>query len=564
MISRLCAIIFACCAFSAAAVENGTPFDLQGFIDSAIKSGKTRVEVPKGRYRVTPKQGTHLTFKDLTDITIIADDVELICTQTSRAIGFQKCRNVRVKGLTIDYDPLAMTQGRITALAPDKSWIEFEIIEGYPENKLAQRIEIYDPATGELRRTDAGWEDTFESTGNHRYRAAKRKGYRFRQEYDTEQVGDILVTINQSPNNAGGHAITSDECAGVKLEDITLYNSPCFGFVEHRCDGNTYVRCKIDRRSPKDDPIQRAFPRMRSLTADAFHSTEALRGPSIIECTAKFMGDDAVNIHGSYHFVTASNGSVLRMGVAHRLSIEPGDPVEFLPYNGPKPPDAVAKSIEPDGPITDDEKAFLRKLNMNPGNKERLLSGQAKFYKLTLDRTVPLAMGAMVCSANRMGNGFVVKDCDFGFNRSRGILIKASRGEVSGNKITRSWMAAVLVSPEYWWSESGSSCDLVLRDNRITGCRLPAIEVVAPGGDGKPLPSGTHKNIQIVENTLKDCAWPNIRVTSTSGLVIKSNKLTPSDPEVFTPPLARRWEWRNAAPSAITTENCEGAEVQRQ
>ena len=557
------AVITGCALCVAApAADLGKEFDLQGFIDNALKAGQKRIEVPHGRYRVTPQHGSHLQFKDLADVTIIADDVEMICTRTCRAIAFERCRNVRFKGLTIDYDPLPTTEARITALAPDKSWAEFQVIEGYPDNKLAQRIEIYDPQTGELRRTDPGYQDEIASLGQHRYRCTKHPHYRYREAYDTERVGDILVTINQSPDGAGGHAITSEQCVGLRLEDITLYSSPCFGFVEHRCDGSTYLRCKIDRRPAATDLVQRGFPRMRSLTADAFHSTEALKGPAIIDCTAKFQGDDCVNIHGSYHFVTACTGNVLRIGVAHRLAIEPGDPVEFLPFAGERPPDAVAKSLEPDGPVTEAELAFLKKLSLNPHNKERYLLGQAKFYKLTLDRPVPLAMGAMVCAANRVGNGFQVSGCDFGFNRSRGILIKASHGQVTGNKLTHCWMAAVLVSPEYWWSESASSCDVVVRDNEIIGCRQPAIKVMAPGGNGKPLPSGTHRDIAILGNSLLGCPWPNILVTSTAGLIIKGNRLTAADPQSLAPPLAQPWLWGTNAPAAVVLENCEHPQLQ--
>ena len=97
---------------------------------------------------------------------------------------------------------------------------------------------------------------------------------------------------------------------------MTLYTSPCFGFLEHACDGSTYLRCKIDRRAAADDPVRRGFPRMRSLTADAFHSVGARKGPAIIDCTAKFQGDDCVNIHGSYHFVMACRRQELRVAAA--------------------------------------------------------------------------------------------------------------------------------------------------------------------------------------------------------------------------------------------------------
>jgi Right handed beta helix region len=534
-------------------------FDLQGFIDAAIKGGSKRMVVPPGRYRVTPKNGCHLVFRELANLEIIADGVEMVCTQTVMAVHFENCHDVHFKGLTVDYDPLPYTEGRITALAPDKSWVEFQVIDGYPDSSLEERIEIYDPATRELRRETAGWSKEITSLGDHRYRAAKHAGYHFNEKGDTEQIGDILITNNAFPAKAGGHAIVLTHCAGLKLEDITVYASPSFGFIEGRCDATTYLRCKVDRRAPDDDPVKRGFPRMRSLDADAFHSSEAVKGPAILECTAKFQGDDCVNIHGVYHFVTASRNGALRAASLGRMTIEPGDPVEFLPFSGERPADAVAVKIEPDSGITEEEKAFIRKLSLNPNNKERLLDGKATFYKITLDREVPLPMGSAICSGRRVGNGFAVKGCDFGYNRSRGILIKASHGEITGNRITHGWMAAVLIAPEFWWFEAASSSDLTVKDNVITGCRRPAIEIIAPGGNGKPLTRGAHRDLRIQNNTVTDSVWPNIRATSTAGLVLSGNRLTLSDPQDFVPPQPFRWDWGNAKPSAVSTELCEMA-----
>jgi len=520
-----------------------TNFNLQAFLDNAIASGKKEIVVPPGHYRVAPGQGNHLTFKNLADITVVADGVEMICTETRRAIAFENCRNVTLRGLTIDYDPLPFTEARITALATNKCWIEFEILDGYPEHQLVNRIEIFDPATGELRRPDVGWNGAFEPLGNHRYRIAKHAGYRFRADHDLEQVGDILVTNHSFPNNADGHAITLGSCANVTLADITLYASPCFGFVEHQCHGNTYLRCKIDRRAPADDPVRRAFPRMRSLDADAFHSTGATKGPSIIECVAKFQGDDCVNIHGAYHFVTACDSNRLRVVVHHGMTIHAGDPVEFLPFTGERPPDAVATTIarDPRATLTDAELAFFKKVNLNPRVKELLLGGKVTIYTVTLDRAVSLPLGSQLTSANRTGNDFTVAGCDFGFNRSRGILIKASRGKIVRNTITRSRMAAILVAPEYWWNESGASCDLNIRGNTIRGCHKIGIEVIAPGGDGKPLPAGAHRNIVITGNTIIASPLPNIRVTSTDDLLIRGNRI---------------------APHSIVTGNCTRVEMQ--
>ena len=535
-------------------------FDLQEFIDSVLKAGAKQVVVPPGRYRVTPAHGRHLVFKDLADVEIIADGVEMVCTQTVQALRLEHCRNLRFKGLTVDYDPLPFTEARITALAPDKSWAEFEIFDGYPDNSLEERIEIYDPATRELRRETAGWEKEIQPLGSHRYRASKHPGYHFKESTDTEQVGDLLVTNNAFPAKAGGHAIELQQCTAVTMEDVTVLASPCFGFLEHQCDGISYLHCKIDRRAPEADPVKRGFARMRSLNADAFHSNEAAKGPSIIGCTAKFQGDDCVNIHGVYHLVTASQGRTLRIASLSHLTIEPGDPLEFLPYAGERPGDATALTIEPDPQgITDEEKAFIQKVSLNENNRRLLLDGKATFYKVTIDHEVPLAMGSAVCSGKRVGNGFVVKHCDFGYNRSRGILIKASHGEVSSNQITNGWMAAVLVAPEFWWFEAASASDVAIINNTITGCKRPAIEIIAPGGNGKPLPAGAHRKLEISGNAIEHSVWPNIHVTSTDGLIVQRNGLTPLVQANPQPPAPYVWNWHDEPPHSMVIQECRRA-----
>ncbi len=221
--------------------------------------------------------------------------------------------------------------------------------------------------------------------------------------------------------------------------------------------------------------------------------------------------------------------------------------MEFLPYSGARPPDAVVVQTQPDPtPITGEEKAFIRKLGLDERVRTGLLEGEAQLYTLTLDREVALAPGSALCCPLRLGNGFAVKDCDFGDNRSRAILIKASKGEVSGNRITNSRMAAVLISPEFWWMEGGISSDVVVRENTIKGCLQTPIRILAPGGNRRPLPAGAHRNISILNNRIEDSAWPLIHVTSTSGLTIEGNVLPAAPPA------------NHAAPAEpILLENCE-------
>lgn len=46
--------------------------DLRALINAELTSGKKRIVIPPGRYRVPSEQGFHLQFKNLSDVEIIA------------------------------------------------------------------------------------------------------------------------------------------------------------------------------------------------------------------------------------------------------------------------------------------------------------------------------------------------------------------------------------------------------------------------------------------------------------------------------------------------------------
>ena len=511
-------------------VENAN--NLRLLISREIAAGNKRIVIPPGRYTVEAFRGTHLGFSNINDVEIIAEGVELVCTSTVRAVSFEECTNVTLRGLKIDYDPLPFTQGKITTMAPDKSWLEFEVAGGYPEDELAEPFQIYDPNTGSLRRGDARWQETVQPLGNRRYRVSKGHGYRFDPAEDTEQTGDILVGKNFSGGPGSPHAIELRECKGVRLEDITLHASPSFGFLERNCEATTYLRCVIDRRAPSDDPVARDLPRLRSLNADAFHSKDATVGPAILSCRARYQGDDAVNINGRFHFVRAGNGREMRIAIIDRQNtLRAGDPVEFLPFSGPRPPDAKVVRRQPDPePFTEKEKSFIRRLPLDARMKADLLGDKVIFHKVVLDREISLPLGTLVACSSRLGHGFSVKDCDFGETRSRGILIKASNGEVSGNRISNTRMHAILISPEFWWMEAGMSSNVVVKDNIIKGSLESPIRIRAHGGDRQILPAGALRDLSILNNRMEDCAWPLIHATSTTGLVMDGNVLPATPP----------------------------------
>ena len=499
--------------------------NLQLWIEEKLAAGVKKVVVPPGRYRVAPKGGVHLRFTDLKDIELVMEGVEMVCTETTQAITFSRCKNVRLIGLTIDYDPLPFTQGQIVAMGPDKSWIDFKLDEGYPENSLSIRVEIFDKNSAELKcATRYDWE-AFEKIGERLFRVRKGDGYRYNPTRDLEELGDVLVTNNDyAPGGFNAHAIVSSDCTDLILDDVTLYASNCFSFLEYNCDNSTYLRCKLDRRSLADDAVRLERMRYRSGNADAFHSKYALRGPKLLSCQAAYMGDDGLNICGSYYMVASSSGTKVRLISRNPPRLLVGDPLELMTYDGVRLPEAkVAQAPKKTGTTAASEADFFRKQSMNASIRGYLSGPDATVWEIVLDRTVDLPIGSVLCASNRIGSGFAVKDCTFGPNRSRGILIKGSQGSITGNKLVGNWGSAILITPEWWWLEAGSSDDVSVSDNSIVDCRNIAIQVTASAGSGEPAPAGAHQRITVINNRIKGSRLPAISVGSTDTGKITGN-----------------------------------------
>lgn len=540
----------------------GAPFDLQAYIDKSIAAGETEVVVPPGRYRVEPSEGVHLRLHDLEGVTILADGVEMICTETTRALSIENCRGLTLRGLAIDYDPLPFTQGRIVTLSADKRVHEVELFPGYPSANTAYnfKYQIFRPDGSKLRSVDY-YDLEIEALSETRLRITKTSN----DTQPLEEKGDLVVIgCKSSPDGELPHAVLSRRCMNLALEEVDVLASNCFAFLEVECSGTRYKGCRVKKQDPQSDSVQGRVPRLRSANADAFHSKFASSGPRIIECYAHHHGDDCVNICGDYHLVTSSEGAKLRVLAKHAMDIDEGDFVELATFDGGALPDAKVMTIRPLGGANDRERSFVRHANLQRSFKEQERGALTEAYELTLDRDVSLSLGSMIASRRRQGRGFTVADCDFGDTRSRGILIKASDGEVRGNRLSNCRMESIKVAPEFFWLESGAASNLQITDNFVEDCGDIAIAVYARGFDDYFSPCGAHRHISITRNRVVSSPWPNILVTSTNDLVVTDNECgrgrvpTQSENDV----LAQLEAEAPGASAAVLTHKCLNVTIQ--
>lgn len=484
--------------------------DFKTMITTALANGQRRIVVAPGTWYMDLQDAAPLALHDLSDVEIIGNGANIICNTPTQAIDIRHCNNLRISGLTIDYNPLPFTQGKIVAMDTlQRLWVEVRIYDGYRtdmiEDHLPDRFQIFDGHTHTLRKNlytyFSGAFSKVEKTGDHLFRFYK-SGY---NKDACEVVGDEVVFSLPYPGKTRPHAIIISQSANVHLEDITLFAGNCFGFFELECNHNVYNRCRVTKKI--NDSLV-SYPRLRSNNADAFHSKFAIHGPEITHCEFQYQGDDGIAVNTSFYRVTRCENNKVYVA-ATGLKIKAGHRVRFVSAGGKVMEDATV-------------------LEMQPAD-----SGNATM--LTLDKTVSAVAGDLFSSLDMAGAGFIIKHNSIGYTRARGILVKSSEGVIEDNTVTGCELGGIVLAPEMNWMEAGFSRNVLIKHNLIKDCmfanssygieQAAPISVVAVNMHHKIAPAGGFSNIRIIGNTIENSPLPAIMITSVNGGEVTNNHI---------------------------------------
>ncbi|MBT4820361.1 MAG: hypothetical protein HON70_31930, partial [Lentisphaerae bacterium] len=274
--------------------------ELRSALQRALDVAEKRVTLSPRVYRF---EG-NLDFSDLDGVTIDGQGAEFVFTRGM--VRLQSCRNVTVKNLFLDVEPLPFVQGTVVALDSQAKTVDMRLDPGYPAEAACSRKDglrcvFFDPkGERELEIIDTTTPPPVEvSPGVVRIHS--------RRIFDVEErplaAGDRVVLSVKT--GVGGISLT--DCANVTLEDITIYAAGRFAITENGLaeGGNTYRRCRVVRRPGSG--------RLMAGASDGFHSITQKRGPHLVECEIAHCFDDLVNIHGFFSLAVerADNGAWL-------------------------------------------------------------------------------------------------------------------------------------------------------------------------------------------------------------------------------------------------------------
>ena len=509
--------------------------DLQCLLDAALASRAKEVTIPPGIHRVklaTAKSAYHLTLAGAKDLVIRGAGATLVFENPQAGgILFERCSRVTVSGLTLDWDPLPFTQGRITAIHLAEASYDVQVDTGYSDDPdpFAKGVQVflYDPQTWRLKR---GGYEMFDVGATRVSQGLLRLRFKSAQPIraSTATVGDWVVAGLRK--KIGMRML---ECAGMVVEGVTIWAAPGIALQEAGgAGGSRYTYTVTPGPAPAGGPA-----RLMSTDADAFNSTSVHQGPVVENCLFEAQGDDGIAIKGTYVLVSEETTSgTLRISPKHEMVYRAGDRLRVYSgrgyqLKGEATITAVQKAEAPAGAGLEALRACWQRYREDlPGKR---------YYTLTLDQPIQAEIGDLASSPDWDGSGFIIRNNVIRYCRGRGMIVKASDGLIESNRVENITGAGICLGPEFaYWMESDYVQKVSVRGNRLHAVGIGAdsaknersiyvgaITVCAATPD-KQVPGGTgNRNLVIEGNDMEASGGIGMMIACASDVVVRSNRV---------------------------------------
>lgn len=404
------------------------------------------------------------------DVTVDGNGATILVHGKMTPLLFDKCENITVKNLVIDYACPTMTEFTVISNNSGDCVIRFnpdcrfridgsklivcgeDSLDGNPywenfTNVRGRYVKLYNPETETC--TDFSRDNlTFESIEQIDSRTLR---VLFKNKEVFLPAGSVIQTRNIVRDQTGA---LFQRCRNLDFENLRIRFMHGLGMVSQFCENVTYRNCDF---TPAEG-------RTAASTADFFQFS-GCKGNIVIEnCKANGAHDDYVNVHGTHLRIIRQNKrkKSLTVRFIHAESwgfqaFEIGDEIEFIRWDTLIP---YGKAV-----VTD-----WKRLNDTD-------------IRITLDRPLPkIKLGKDVVENATWTPNLYVRNCSFGPTSGRGILC-TTRGEViiENNIFRNLWGPALLLEDDCnFWFESGYTNEIIFRNNKVTGCEYASMWQKSP------------------------------------------------------------------------------------
>jgi len=509
---------------------------IQAQLDKAIADGARHVRLQPGAYRL----GEPLRILNAADLVVDGTGVYLVFTVSNlKAIQIARSKNLTVKGLTIDFDPLPFVQGAVTRIKPEEGYIEMTVEDGYSDlndtylqkntahvfdresglwkvrgsNRMATRIRILTPRQARIFLTPEAM-------------------YLIQDADPVVRLGDLVII-----NTRAHEGMSVVECENFTLDGTVFHTCAGIAVLGRYSTGTHTIRnVKI---TPGPRPKGAAYDRLISTCADAVNYM-GLRGKLVIEnCEFARMADDTLNICGVTTKVLRVEDDRTFLGSLRKPEyLQNNDLVKFLAPEDLSPAGEVLLASAEVQTMTEDEiMALLAGAKVQAADS---LLDSMEIVRIRLHEPVAMKVGQHVDFPAFSTGGFEVRNSYFHDHRARGLRVQVSNGLIEGNRFERIQHAAMTIGPEDTSTGTGGAgwlTNIVVRKNTIVD--VGRGQHIAQPRSGTPAAITTdsakfrflkptypgYRNIVIEDNTIDGCRVAAIHACSVDGLTIRNNTI---------------------------------------
>lgn len=538
---------------SASAESDAVPA-IRAAVAYCAKTGASRLVLPGGELRLRPDRAEEkyqfisnndeslkriaFDLEGMRDFTIEGAGTKLLFSGFISPFNLERCRNVTIRDLSIDYTRTFHSEGIVRAAGP--GWLDVEFPEEYVCDLSDGCLRFLDdegtvyPFSSLLEFDAVKREPAFHVDdywlAKHTIVARQQPGGLVRIFRDDLKagIGNVMVFGAARRLNPG---FTISDSEGIAIRDVNLYHCGGMGVIAQRSRDIELHRLRVVPAPGKG--------RVISITADATHFVNCGGYIRLLDCTFENQKDDATNIHGLYMPVdsmTAPDRAPLRWGHAGQYGVDflvPGMRVEVVDN----------MNLETYAHLTVESVNRINKNYTEVKFAEPLPERAGKSHLIAADEDYPEVL---------------VRGCRMSGNRARGLLL-GSRGRIV---IERNYFhiagAAVLFEGDgnYWFEQSGVR-DVSIRDNVFENCNYGSLgwgNACIAVGSGIPerRQSRYHRNIRIENNVFRGFDPRIVNLYCVDGFVFTDdNRIEHTDDYPYALGENRRF----------VTEYCDGVEL---
>ena len=470
------------------AVAPLSPSQLLHDIHEAIANNSETYVIPPGLYNFSSMPELSFTLSAPFNFLLSGYGV-LFIFAPKQGVMITNCTNATLTGLTVDYSPLAFTQGAVseTEYFPGYHILLTYLLkleDGYPSIESISALGesktyFYNSSTRLLFH-----EQVETSPVLHNFTSLGQGLYRVWSSLPSTLLGwhppkdGVLASISACPNPA----FQCQNCANLTLVDITIHSSSGMGYVEMGGPGGTIIKRWNAIPAPSTLPPS---DRLLVTTLDGIHSTSVEKGLLLEDSNVGFSGDDAFAVHCelgiTWGVPTEGNNTDLWIidtggNIARTIATaQPGDELLFFALNETMTPlgslvvannvielnsTLQAQAANATADIQHQLHLTIRPLTANSTLLMRLS------FREDVSPSLKPRFSALVQFSGRCGSGTIVRNTSF-HDTSGGMRLKGVNTLVENSVVSRAYGMRML--PEPFWTQS-LAFNLQIINNTFHNC----------------------------------------------------------------------------------------------